>query len=354
MKNLKVFINGLRKRFFPSEEDKAWKQWVDFKNRDKNDLIGLLTSGVGDSFKRRALYLLFIPSSDFKIIYWERPIENFHYGTDFLKSLTVDLLDYVVELIIGFYSALKPMNGVVVSIPDKYRDALNYYNTCILCLLALLPEEKAEKIFPYFSLKDITSFWNMDCASGYNPFGKLLLAKGISERWKREADVKMRKIVLGEISGKTKSREEWEEAIHNYADFVMTLISRKAIKHYPLELFISQVQFIMDNRKDQKKLIKDWQLFMLFKLLAGDKHEELRHTIARYALLEDNSEFSRFCIYDLTRPAVEYILREFGDDLELVAKIKILEEEKDKKQTELAVYQAERAAAEEDILNQMR
>ena len=58
MKNLQAFIQGLKAKFFPTEEDKAWKQWIDFKKRETRDLIELLSSDVRDNFKKRALFLL--------------------------------------------------------------------------------------------------------------------------------------------------------------------------------------------------------------------------------------------------------------------------------------------------------
>ncbi len=367
MKNLKVFIDGLRKKFFPSEEDKAWKQWVDYKDRKTRDLTELLSSDVKDSFKNRALYLLVVPSADFNALYWKKDIGKFYHRTDFLKTLTPDQLNYVTDLIIEFCSVLKPMHcdkpknvvegggGITVhmSIPDKYHDALYFYNTCILHLLLLLPVEKAEQIFPHFSLIDVSTYWNMDDASGYNPFSHLLHIAEIDEKWKKEADTRMREIILSEISGKSKPREDWEEAIRQYASIVQ-MMTYGELK-YSLELYASQIQFIMDNRQGQNRLIDNWQIIKFFNLFTGDEHRELRHTIARYALLEDSGEHFQFSIYsDDTQQAVDHILTEFNDDLELVTKVRELEKKRDEKQAESEAYKAEKKATEDDILAQMK
>lgn len=367
MKNLKVLIEEMRKKFFPTEEDKAWKQWVDFKDREIRDLTELLSSDVRDSFKKRAIYLLVVPSADFNTLYWKKEIGKFYHGIDFLKTLTADQLDYVADLIMEFCSVLKPMHcdrpknvvkgggdiTVFISVPDKYHDALYFYNICILHLLTLLPAEKAEKIFPLFSLIDISTYCSMEDASGYNPFSNLLHIKGIDEKWKKAADAKMRESILREISGETKPREEWEEAIRQYANIVQMMLYSEL--EYSLELYTSQIQFIMDNREGQNGLIDNWQVIKLFKLLSGDEYKELRHTIVRYTLLEDTVAFSKFSIYSKeTQQVVDQILEEFSDDLELVSKIKELEAARDKEQAESVAYQAEKQTTEDDILAQMK
>ena len=130
---------------------------------------------------------------------------------------------------------------VFMQIPDKYHDALYSYNTHILNLLALLPEEKAAEIFPFFSLLDISTYFNLEDASGYNPFRYLLSSNEVSERWKKEADLKMREIILNEISGKTKPREEWEDAMNQYASIIQAMLYGKI--NYSISLYASQIQF---------------------------------------------------------------------------------------------------------------
>ena len=365
MKNLKTFVEGLRKKFFPSEEDKAWKQWVDYKDRESRDLIKLLSSDVRESFKKRALFLLVVPDADFNTLYWKKEIGKFYHKIDFLKSLSMEFLDYVTELIVEFTIILSPTHNpkpkgvieggggitVFMSIPDKYHDALYFYNHCILYLMTVLPEEKAEKVFPLCSLIDISTYWNMDEASGYNPFSHLL-HMDIDEKWKKMADDRMRKIISDEISGKTNPREDWENALIQYAEIIQMQLYGK-IK-YSLELFAGQLQFLMDNRQGKFNLI-NWHVIKMLNLLSGDEYKKLRHTIARYVLLEDVGEFSKFSIYSKeTKQAADYILDEFGDDQELTDRIQVLYEECAKKKAEEAAYQAEKKATEDDILAQMR
>ncbi|MHB8843034.1 MAG: hypothetical protein ACYC56_14810, partial [Candidatus Aquicultor sp.] len=215
------------------------------------------------------------------------------------------------------------------------------------------PAEKAEKVFPWFSLLDISTSDNMEDASGYNPFSSILHADKIDEKWKKAADAQMREIVLSEISGKTKPREEWEEAMRQYADIIGLMLYGKI--NYSLELYTSQMQFIMDHRQGRSNLISCWNAFKLLKLLAGNKRKELRYTIARYVLLEDTSRCPRFSIYDNeTQQAVDFILKEFGNDPELVSKIKELEKERDEKQEQAKAQKAEKQTTEEEILAQMR
>ncbi|MCK5021738.1 MAG: hypothetical protein KAR54_00615 [Candidatus Pacebacteria bacterium] len=367
MKNLRVFVEELKKKFFPTEEDKAWKQWVDYKDRETKDLIELLSTDVKDSFKKRALYLLVVPSDDFNMLYWKKDIGGFHHGIEFMKTITPDQLSYVTDLIVRFCSTLRPMHcdkpknvvkgdgsiTLFMSIPDKYHSALYFYNTCILHLLTVLSEEKAEKIFPLFSLLDISTYCSMEDASGYNPFQSLLLNEKIDEKWKKKADVKMQAVIRDEVIGKVKPREKWEYALSQYTNIVQMQLYGE-IK-YSLELFTTQIQFIMNNCQHKNNLISSWHVIKLFNLLSGDSCKKLRHSIARYVLLEDSDKYSKFSIYgEETQQAVDWILEEFGNDQELVDKINKLIEEKKKKDTENVAYQTKQKTAEDNILAQMK
>lgn len=354
-------------QFFPTKEDKVWKQWVDFKDREEKDLVELLSSDIKDNFKRRALFLLLVPSADFNMLYWKKDIGRFYHGADFVEKLTVDQLDYVTDLITGFCSVLKPMHcdrpknvvegggGVTIfmSIPDKYHNALYFYNNCILHLLALLPEEKAAVVFPFFSLIDISTYSNMEDSSGYNPFQSLLYSEKIDEKWKVKADARMREIISNEITGKAKPREDWEEAMRQYADIIQMMLYGNI--NYSRELYASQAQFIMDNRQDRNNLINSWHVIRFLGFLSGDEYKKLRHIIARYVLLEDVGQFSKFSIYDkATQEAVDCILEEFPDDLELIDRIRELERERDQRSAENKVHQSKKEKTEDEILAQMR
>jgi hypothetical protein len=363
---LKIFIGRLRRKFFSSKEDEVWKRWVDFKERKSKDLVEFLSSDVRDNFKRRAVFILLVPSADFNILYWKQKIGKFSENTDFLKVLTSDQLEYVADLIIEFSSVLMPMftscPGMTVreSVTEKYTNALNYYNSCILYLLAVLPEEKAKKIFSHYSLIDISTYCSMSDSSGYDPFGNLLLME-IDEKWKKMADDRMCEIINDEIAGKTTPRVKREEALPQYAGIIQTMLCGKI--SYSLEFLASQVQFIVDNGQYKAGLFSSYEIIKLFNLFLGDEYKELRHTIARYVLLEESeSGSSCFTIYSKeTQQAVDQILEEFKDDIKLVEKISDLEEESRRRNVELEVYrvkeqsaEVEKKAAEEYILDQMK
>ena len=367
MERLKFLLKRLKSKWFPSKEDITWKKWVDFKSRETRDLVGLLSQAVNDSFKKRALFLLTVPSAAVNPIYWKGDIGKFYHGSDILDKLTPDLLNYAAELITQFVIALRPMHcdrpkhlvsgggGITMymSIPDKYHDALRFYNNCILNFLVKLPAEQGEKLFPLFSLNDISTFWNMDDASGYNPFQHLLYIKELDEKWKRVADLAMRKIVQDEVAGKTKPREEHEDALRCYARIVQMQLYGELT--YSVKLFGEQVQCLMDNRNPDAHLIDNWHVIRIFKLLSDDSYKELRHQLARFVVLENTGEFSKFSIYSSeTAEAANQMLEEFGDDQELVEKVKILIEEGEKRKAENAARQKETETTEENILAAMK
>ena len=366
MERLMFSLKRLRSKWFPTEEDMKWKSWVDFKSRETRDLVNLLSQKVNDIFKKRALFLLFVPSATVNPLYWKGDIGKFYHGLDILDKLTPDLLSYAAELVMQFVTALSPVHcdrprnvaegggGIMIymSIPDKYHDALSFYNRCILKLLAKLPAEQAEKIFPLYSLNDISTFWNMDTASGYNPFQNLMYSDDINEKWKRLADGKMRDIVRAEIEGKVKPREEHEDALRCYSSFIQRQFYGS---HYPKKLLVEQVQFLVENLQPNTHLINCFNVINFFDLLYADSQKELRHKIARYTVMENMEKYGRFHVYDTrTRRAAEQMLEEFADDQELAEKVRELIAEGERRQAENAAHYAEEKEAEKSILAAMQ
>lgn len=365
LKRAKVFVEGLRNKWFPTGDDKVWKQWVDYKRRETRDLVELLTSDVRDSFKRRAIFLLLVPSADFSPIYWTEEVGKFYQRLDFLKTLTPELLGYATDLIVEFYTILKPMHcdrpkhyaqgggGITIfmSVPDKYHDVLYFYNNCILLLLTMLPEEQCERIFPLFSLLDISTYSNMEDASGYNPFQNLLYSK-VDEKWKRRADSTMRQIIGDEVAGKTKPREEWENALRCYAYTIKLQLYGEKLP-YAVDLFADQIQFLVSKEHYGNELIDDWKVARIFQVLSADTYKEIRYRVARFVVFGNKDEFRVWS--DDTLQGAEMMLNEFGqDDKELARRIQAAIDKGKKRSTE---HQNERAVAkkvEDDIMSQMR
>lgn len=368
MKNLGVIFDGLKSTWFPTKEDKIWKQWVDFQNREENDLIGLLTADVKEGFKRRALFLLLVPSSDFNSIYWKNEVGKFYKGSEFLLSLSPSLLSYVTELVFEFCSILGPIHcdrpkntvsggggiRIFMQVPDKFHDALNFYNSCILTLLPLLPVEQGEKIFSAFRLLDVSSYSNMEDESGYNPFSWLLSAKDIDEKWKKMADIEMREIIQKELSGKSKPREEWEGALGCYASVIQSQIFSGP--NYSVDMFAGQMEFIVDNCQSRRQPINDWHVAKIFNILAADVYKDLRYKIAKSVVFERQGNHSEFAVYnEATLQAANQMIKEFGDsDSNLADKLTQLIIISQEKQTDNAAERSRKQQAEENLLSQMK
>lgn len=367
LKRLQVFVEGLRNKWFPTGEDKVWKQWVDYMNRDTRSLVNLLFSDVRDGFKRRALFLLLVPSADFNPIYWKKEVGKFYHGSDFLKGLSSDFLSYATDLVVEFCTILKPQHcdrpkniaegggGITVfmQIPDKYHDALDFYNRCILRLLALLPLEQGERIFPLFSLRDISTFRNLENVSGYKPFEQILYVD-IDEKWKRAADAEMRRIIQNELAGRAQPREKWEDALHCYANIIQTQLYGKV--NYSRELFADQIQFLVDDRHSGNHLIEYWNVFRIFDILSDGEYRELRHRIARFVVLNYSDQHSCFRIYDSeTALVADQMMEEFGEsDPELANRLKVLIKEGEERKAENVACTTRERKKEEDILSQMK
>lgn len=218
----------------------AWKQWMDSARREPSDLKKLLVStDASKDFKKRALFLLLVPSTNLNKFYWEDvfgSLGKFYWKSSFLATLSTELLIYAADLIAEFKKTLDPSK-------EANHDALYFYNDCILNLLSRLPLKQAGIIFPLYSLRDF-SIWeismNSDDESGYNPFAELLWNENVDEQWKKLADNKMRQIIKDEIDGKTQPRKSWENALSCYCKTVRILNG----KHYSIKLQQSQIQFI--------------------------------------------------------------------------------------------------------------
>lgn len=361
----KIFIEKLQRKWFPSEDDKIWKQWVDYERRETKDLTNLLNSDIRDSLKKRIIFLLIVPSSEFNPIYWTEEVGKFYHKFDFLKTLNPDLLSYVTDLIVEFYGMLMPMHfdkpkhyaegggGITVfwSVPDKYHDALYYYNNCILQLLTMLPEQQCNRIFPLFSLRDISTYWNIDDASGYNPFQSLLYSD-VNEKWKKQADATMRQIIVDELSGKRKPREEWENALKCYTNIItLQLYSEKL--PYSVDLFADQIQFLVSEKKYGKQFIDEWNVAKILHILSADTYKEIRYKFVKFMAIGNKGEFS---IYSAeTLQGAKMMLNELSqDEKELTQRIQLAIEEYEKKSIESENKKSLAKNSEDKIMSQMK
>ncbi len=369
MKDLNALVKKWRRLYFSTKDDKVWRRWVDFRKRNKDDLIQLLSADVRDSFKRRAIFLLVVPLDEFNPIYWRgNDIGNLYQGYDWLNSLTPELFDYTVELVVEFVKKLQPLHcpyskhysqrvgGVTMfrSEPDEHHDALRFYNNCICCFLERATGKQAEEIFSLFSLNDISTFSNVGDSSGYDPFGRLLYSKKIPNKWKERADDKMHEVITNELAGKTEPRAEWEDAFSCYSDIVLHAPNKSGLP-YPIELFVQQLQFIA-NYPRKKKGSWNFCLKDVIDLLSYSKYDELLYKIAHHVVLEEEDVTHRFSVYDEEdKENAKLLLKKFGErDEELASQIQSLLSAYEERLVEEEVVRDKAEKEEEKILAAMR
>lgn len=358
---MKKMIKRLKTKFFSSEDNKAWKAWVDLRSRNYKDLINLLSSEVRTEFKRRAIFLLLVPFDNFNNIYWKGSLGKFEHDSNFLKLIGSPAeLDYAADLVFDFCSELKFKHigrskvsvfggdGVTFYVPvmEKYHTPLSFYNSCIVEFLSLLPEEKARKLFSLFSLLDISTYSNIEYASGYNPFANLLSDENIAEHWKRLADFKMTLIVGNELSGKKKPREKWENAFSQYVHIFQAMLY--GVPKYSKELYVRQIRFILEMSSHNPE-IYDWQLIRIFKLLPNKEYKSIRYALAKYVLLEKNNSSPSFSIYnEETQFFADWVKKEFAHDNALLGRISFLEKERDERDLARKIIIETKKAQEDD------
>lgn len=302
MKRWKVFVKELKGKYFSSEEDIIWKKWIDHTNRDRKDLISLLYSDVGDPFKRRALFILFVPSKEYNFLYSGDNIYVPYIHTDlfFLDELNQELLDYTKNLIVHFKTMVEKHSFKMFD--HEYCNLFRLYNRCILHLLTLLSKDKGREIFDFYSLVDIKL-----TNDHYRPFGFLLSMDSLDEYWKIKADVLMRNIILFKSGDKSA-----------YVHVIISQLHNKP--NYSENFFAEQIQFILDINQGRK--INSYLAKFISFLLDKD-YRDLRHQVLRAIFID--AGVTNLSSGDEKKQIVAHIYKEFSDDKELIQKIKEIE-----------------------------
>jgi hypothetical protein len=329
-KSWEDFVLEQKSKYFLAEDDELWKQWVDYKNRDVKGLISLLYSDVGDPFKRRALFILFVPSKEYNFIYCGDSIHVPYIHTDlsFLDKLNQELLDYTKNVIVHFKTMVEKHSFKMFD--HEYCNLFRLYNRCILHLLTLLSKDKGREIWEFYSLVDIKLV-----NDHYHPFGSLLGVDSLDEYWKRKADVQMRNIILSKSGDKSA-----------YAYVVISQLYNKL--NYSAKFFAEQIQFILEMGKADKL---DFYLLNFLKFLNDDHYKKLCHEVVRVIFLKTNKYYLSG---EKDFQVVVHIREEFSDDLELIQKIEELEQQQKESLLNDKMQQEEAKEKEVKLLTAMK
>lgn len=320
------YIVKFFQKFFSAKNDKAWKDWVDYKNRDHGDLIQLLLSDVHNEFKKRAIVILCAPNKDLHSLYWYDnggylPIIRDKDFEEVLKALPLELLRFIKNLISMFCEKISLAHNpnesegvsIFVSTPGKYHDTLYAYNSLnnlIVTMLSLLPQKDGEELFKFFSINDTYSFVNVDNISGYNPLKYLLRNKNVPLFFKQEADQRMKKIVLNELQG-VKPREEWEYAPKHYIKILeSTAIHLSTVKNLSNEhraFFKDQCNFALEKIPTMMPIIPSSDLQKFFEVFSLDTESEFCFAVISKTYNHPNFSISHLNDYNAFNQARKII-----------------------------------------------
>ena len=307
-----------------AKQDNVWDEWLALEKQECGDLAELLKSKVADAFKARALTILLAPEIRFVPFKWIGRGDSKDYDYLFFSDRIVlaDLSPQLQEFVFRLLEL--NIDTVYGSDDEELLKSAVYYNRFIIAGLEILDENdpRADRLFSRYCINDPVSFWNMDYASGYNPFYAILCAK-VPEKWKKIADDKMREIIRAEKAGTAKPRREWEDALSNYAGHIQLGLYSEQFP-YGTELLASQMDFIISLPNiEGKEYLGSWKIGQLLGMLKGDEYKDIRHRLARNVVFTNRGEHDGFRVYsEETMTAVLVMFDEFGGvDTELGKKL---------------------------------
>lgn len=302
-----------------ADQDLIWGKWLRISQREGRDLYGLLKTDVKDVFHARALAILLMPRKTFAPFEW-RNDKSFSSSSVFEEGVTPFKRESPLQ---NFALAILEMNIDVALASNDHEDVcetLSCYNKCILQALVMLEENdlRAARLFERYQMNDPVAFWNMDDASGYNPFYAILNAD-VPERWKKLADDKMREVIRAEKAGRSQPRNDWEKAFQNYRHHIQFSLYKDPFP-YSVDLFASQVDFVLGfslshvHTDEGRILFHSYHAYEILAMLQGDRYKEIRHRFVRHMLLGGPGECGAFKVYnEKTYAAVMMMLEEFKD-----------------------------------------
>jgi len=261
---------------FSPEDDLTWKEWVDLWSASDWDLFDLVASDRSLNFKKRALFLLMVPSDDLNPLYWIDKVGEFRYPDemikDFLSDLDEDLLNFAADLVAEFYPIKKSeIDGSIKEgkkVEYRHMHVIKFYNNCILKLLCQLSLERCEQIFSLYLIHDIYAIWGGQ-GDWFSPLNDLF-GSAAFEKIKELADKQMREI----IEDPNISDEKRHDTIWNYSSIVVDQGKKLT---YSIGLYASQMERVVKYGIYNIKLdnVPD-----IFKWFAGDVYKDLRTKIA--------------------------------------------------------------------------
>lgn len=364
----------LKDPWFPREDDVPWQQWVDFRHRSLRDLIDLLKEDIRCSLKARALFLCLIPHYSCSPFYWKEfeELDIVPNHTDFLRSLSANLLRFTLELAVEFRSILTENKDLIKRKSSGGSEYDTFYFFChmaifqydkyLLELLALFQDkDDKEIVFGHYYLFEPIAYNVADWAScgpdhsRYEPFERLLERTDIEKEWKYRADFKMREIILDEICGMREPREKWEDALTCYKMILssQSFGRQEGKEDYSKRLFVKQVEFLVSQAMvaARYELIDSFSLERFFSLLTGNRYKETRYQLAQYFIQQKLDLYCDRCGFQLAN----MILAEFGkkhEDIRIV-----LEDAMGKRRETIAKIEKrdqECQKSEDSILDQMK
>ncbi|KPJ70777.1 hypothetical protein AMJ51_00995 [Microgenomates bacterium DG_75] len=350
MKRIDAIIERWKSKFFPSETDKIWREWVDFKERETHDLLGLIRDETMRlEFKARALFILLTPDFSLSPFLWrvrERDKRSYVWlSIKDLEGLSTELQLYVAELIAEFYQYQRREKNV--------WDTSSEYGHLGLRLLTLLPDEKIEILAPLFeslawrALSTDTYMWQW-----------IMENSEVDEKWKVILDQEMRQVVTKSLLGTSQLPPLFEDALRFYARVVTDVYRREV---YSKALLADQATFIVEvapRNREGFSLFDHSHVVNIFKVLADEKPECL-YNFCSFVMQDGTKGF--VVENEASLQAAKLMLEVVGDDPELTQQLQdtILAgkqeiAEKARRGEEYKKRQETRKKAEQAILAKMK
>lgn len=330
-------------------KDAVWNEYMSDRRdwKEVGKLIG--DKRINQDFQEKAIEILLAP--DIKKLPFTVNLQFNNYSSqtnEWIGKITNEQADFIAQKIPLYIEQIKQKD---IDSNISNNRPLSNYNNLIPGLLSKLSDEKAEKLFEFFSIYDQSEPIYGETITGYRPLKYLLKNSDVDEKWKVKAVKQIHTIIINEENNENKPKKEYERVIGNYADILNMMVFKTYELPVSKQFYQREIEFML--QVTDEAFIESWNFDKVLRILANNK--ELQHRFARQHVLTNSDSPKHFSVYDDNDFKIaKEIIKEFPQDIEMKS---YLEDKIQKYQIRLKenIEKQEKTKIKEDsLLSKMR